>query len=872
MIAGELQLVTMMAETGLRLEGLSVTLKIDVACLNCTSTLFIDTYILNRFRMNQAENEIKICSTPHINLPTVLTSFIGREHETGEIIRLLASSRMLTLTGAAGCGKTRLAMRVAAHTRPQYTDGVYWVELARSSDSTLVPQLVARVLHVAEQSELPIIQGLLNGLRNKHLLLVLDNCEHVLSACAQLVERLLAATSITILATSREPLKITGEMLYPVRPMALPPKNRIEDDISQFDAIRLFVERAHATVPAFELTANNAGAVASICRKLDGIPLAIELASARINVLAVEQIAARLDDRFRFLTAASHVTYSQHDTLRAALDWSHNLLTVPEQTLLRRLSVFPGGCSLPMIETVCVGDSVEYEHVIDLLSSLVSKSLIVADTLQRGEARYLMLETIRQYGQEKLIASGEWSSLRDHHLEYVLRVTEETEPKLKGQYQQLWLDWLESEFANIRAALAWSLESRNIEAGLRIFIALYQFWAIRDYAEEGFAWSERLLSEANESVSLAARANTLSYATNLAGFRGNVAAIERYRDIAILIAEKAGDKDRSALMWALNAQYFAAHVEGDHQTEFALARRIIQLQREAGDYYLLAIALCTGSFTAMSLGKYNEARELLDEGLPLLRELGNPYRIAMALNFSGDLARCEGNYAQAQAAYEDSIAILREINAVRDLASALHNLGHACLRMGDIRRAGELFDQCMAIHRAQENAPGMAECLIGFAALSIVCGLPAAGIRLFSALVTIGGERIATAWAATKLEYKHYLALAHARLTEAEFEAEQAAGRTLTLEQAVAYARDVAQSAIATQNASQPPDALTPREREVSALIAQAKSNDEIADELVVSKRTVEKHVANIRSKLGFTKRTEIVRWAMENNLLLQDR
>lgn len=810
-------------------------------------------------------------SAPHTNFPTILSSFVGRERETGEITRRLASSRLLTLTGAAGCGKTRLALRAAEEISLQYPDGVHWVALARLSDSTLVPQMVAKSLHVAEQSGLPIIEGLLSALRDKHLLLVLDNCEHVLPACSQLVEHLLATTSTTILATSREPLNVMGEMLYPVTPLALPPDNLSVDDIAQFDAIRLFIERARATVPAFELTVDNAGAVASICRKLDGVPLAIELASARVNVLTVEQIATRLDDRFSLLTAASPVTYSQHDTLRAALDWSHNLLNAPEQTLLRRLSVFPGGCSLPMVETVCVGDSVEHERVIDLLSSLVSKSLIVADTLQRGEARYLMLETIRQYGQEKLMASGEWSSLRDRHLEYVLHVTEETEPKLRGQYQQLWLDWLESEFANIRAALAWSLESRNIEVGLRIVIALYQFWTIRDYVEEGFAWSERLLAEANESVSLAIRANTLSYATNLAGFRGNTAAIERYRHNAILIAEKAGDKDKSALIWALNAQYFAAHTEGDHQTEFTLAKRIIQLQREAGDAYLLAIALSTGSFTAMSLGKYSEARELLDEGLPMLRELGNPYRIAMALNFSGDLARCEGNYAQAQAAYEESIALLREINAVRDLASALHNLGHACLRLGDIRRAHAFFNESLAIHQTQGNAPGMTECLIGFAALNIVCDLLAAGVRLFSALVAIGGERIATAWAATKLEYEHYLALARAGLTAAEFEAEQAAGRTFTLEQAVAYAQDVAQSAIAAQKASQQPDALTLREREVAALIAQAKSNDEIADELVLSKRTVEKHIANIRSKLGFSKRTEIVRWAMENDLLPQD-
>jgi non-specific serine/threonine protein kinase len=822
--------------------------------------------------MNRSDSDSKMPGALRTAIPTVLTSFVGRKRDMTEVRRLLASSRLVTLTGAPGCGKTRLALRVATEINRQYADGVHWVELARLADPALVPQAVAKVLQVAGQRGRSTVEALLDALADKQLLLMLDNCEHVLSACVQLVETLLAATEISILATSREPLGVSGEMRYPVSPLALPPANlTAEEDLAQFDAIQLFVERARAILPHFELTADNAAVVASICLHLDGIPLAIELASARVNVLTVEQIAARLDDRFQLLATTSHITDSQpshHHTLRAAIDWSYDLLLAPEQVMLRRLSVFAASCSLATAEAVCAGDGVERENVLELLSSLVNKSLVVAQTLQRSEARYSLLETIRQYAQEKLMTSGEWSATRDRHLQSFLQLTEETAPKLTGQYEQLWLNWLEGEYDNIRAALNWSLESECIEAGLRIANAIYQFWTIRDYVAEGLAWTERLLAQADEEISLVVRANALTYASLLAGFRGNTSAQMRYGQEAGALAEAAGDEDKSALAWALAGQAYAARAAGDYQIEFTLNKRVIQLLRELGDRYRLSVSLSTTSFSAMSLGNYDEARAMLDEGLPLLRETGNPYRIAMALNFSGDLGRCERNYALAQTAYEESISLLRELGAVRDLASALHNLGHTCLHRGDVQRAHALFSESMAAQLAQRNTPGVAECLIGFAAMAAVCNLPAAGARLLAAAVAIGGQRVATAWAATRMEYEHYLARIRASLTETEFQAEQTAGRTLSLEQAVEYARNLPLEAEAAQATRKKSDDLTVREREVAILIAQGKSNGEIAAEWVVSKRTVESHVANILSKLGFTNRAQIVRWAIETGLV----
>ncbi len=807
---------------------------------------------------------------PH-NLPIQLTRFIGRQRERDKITRVLTETRLLTLTGPGGCGKTRLALQIADRVKDGFPDGVWWVELAPLRESGLVPQLIAQTLGVPRVREQPALESLLNFIRSKRMLLVLDNCEHLISECAQLAQQILSQTTeFQILTTSREPLAVAGEALYSVAGLAYPlvEEKTAENpqDLMGYDAVRLFVERARAVLPDFRITAANASEVIQICRRLDGLPLALELASVRSNVLTLQQIVERLTDRFTLLISRQRAESDpRHHTLRATIDWSHDLLSTPEQALLRRLSVFAGGCSLATAEAVCAGGEVEPGQALEWLSSLVNKSLVMAQTLQRGEARYSLLETIRQYAQEKLSASDERSATHDRHLQFFLRLAEETVTKLSGEYQQLWLNWLEGEHDNIRAALAWSLESQNVEAGLRIANAIYQFWTIRDYVEEGLSWVERLLAHVDEGISPLARANALANAVFLAGFRGKPDAQIRYGQEAALLAESIGDEDKAALRWALDGHGYAARSAGDHQAEFSAYQRMVQLSRESGDSHQLGMDLSFTSFSAMSLGKYEEARALLDESLSLLRETRNPYRIAMALNYSGDLARLEQNYTHAQTAYEESISLLREIGAERALASALHNLGYACLHLGEVERAHALFSESLAAQQAHHNTPGVAECLMGFAALAAVCGLPAPGARLLTAALTIGGEGVATAWEATRMEYEHTLALIRDRLTEAEFEAEQAAGRDFSLEQAVEYAQNLPRKSASPPAGRAKPDDLTLREREVATLIALGKSNGEIADELVLSKRTVESHIANILSKLGVTNRAQIVRWALES-------
>jgi len=816
--------------------------------------------------MSRTKSESKKENIASPSIPTVLTSFVGRKREITEIVRLLASSRLLTLTGAAGCGKTRLALRVAAEIGVQYEDGAHWVEVARLINDQLVPKAVARVLNVGGKPGRPLVNELLDTLQDKKLLLVLDNCEHLLSACTQLVETLMQVPGVRILVTSREPLRATGERLYPVRPMALPPASLPAADLDQFDSIQLFIERAHAILPDFALTPDNAGIVARICHHLDGIPLAIELASARVNMLSVEQIAARLDDRFNLLAAASHITHSHHRTLRAAIDWSYDILTVPEQMLLLRISVFAGGCSLASAEAVCVGDGIEREQILELLSSLVNKSLVLAQTLQLGEARYSLLETIREYAQEHLVGSDDWSATCDRHLQCFLKLAEETAPKLIERYQQIWLDWLEVEHANFRAALAWSLESGRIEAGLRIAIALYEFWQKRGYIPESLDWFERLLLQADEKVSLLIHANAFASAAHMAMLLGNTSATIEYGRKAGALGQAIGKEEQSILGLALVGLASSVRAAGEYQTSFDMGERAIQLLRESGDLYRLGRVLIMQAGTAMPLGRYDTVHTLLDEGLKLAREAGDTYRIALILSFLGDLARCEQDFTGAKPNYENSIALFRELDAKRDVASVLQNLGHACLHLGEVERAHVLFMESLVLQHEQQNSPGMAECLIGFAAMAIVHGLPAAGARLLSAAIALGGEHPANVWTATRMEYEEYLALARAKLTETEFQAEQAAGHALSLEQAIGYAQHLPLKA--ARESWKMPDDLTAREREIAILIAQGKSNGEIADELVLSKRTVEKHIANILSKLGVTGRTQIVRWVIQSGLL----
>jgi predicted ATPase/DNA-binding CsgD family transcriptional regulator len=819
--------------------------------------------------MKRPATEGKPTNPPRTNIPAVLTSFIGRKREIAEILQVLASTRLVSLVGAGGCGKTRLALRVAAELNGQYSDGVYWVELARLTDSSLVPQAVAKVLSVVEQSGTPLIDALLESLAEKQILLVLDNCEHVLGACAQLVEALAGCPNVSVLATSREPLGVIGETLYPVVPLALPAAQMSADEIRRVDAVQLFVERAKSILPNFGLTPDNAEIVACICRDLDGIPLAIELASARVSVLSVKQIQERLDRRFDLLVSTTRAD-ERHRTLRAAIDWSYDLLSSAERLLLQRLTLFAAGFSLSTAESACAWGEIQPADVLDLLSSLVSKSLVVAETLQSSEARYRLLETIRQYAQEKLRASEEWVSAHDHYLACFLRLTEEVAPKLQEQYQQLWLNWLETEHDNIRAALAWALEQQRIEAGLRIGTALFTFWQTRAYFREGYTWFERLLKQADETVPLAVRVNAVTTSSFLAEMRGDAVTATALGQEAVALCEAAGEEGKPLLPFALGGLISGAKAASNYQTAYTIGERLVGLYRELGDLYSLGVLLIIQGEMAIALGEYNTAQLLLEESLTLARRAGNSLRIAITLNNLGVLARCEGHVAQAHSNYEQSLSLWRELSSVRELPMTLHNLAYVCLHQGDVERAQALFRESLEAQRVQDNREGVLKGLLGFAALASATGLAAESARLYAAAVANSREKSAILWPPEKIEYEHYIGQVHAKLSEADFEAEQAKGRALSIEQAIEYALSLPlRISVASEEEPAASPKLTEREREVTALIAQGLSNSEIADKLVLSKRTVEHHIANILSKLGFTNRAQIVRWAIENGLAM---
>ncbi len=818
--------------------------------------------------MKRPGTESKPPNTPRTNIPTALTSFIGRKREIAEILQLLASTHLISLVGTGGCGKSRIALRVAAELSNQYTGSVYWVELARLIDSTLVPQAVAKVLNVVEQPGNPLMDTLLDLLGDRQMLLVLDNCEHLLGACAQLVEAFAGCPNIKVLATSREPLGVIGETLFPVLPLALPAAHLSVDEIRRVESVQLFVERARSILPSFGLTPDNAEIVSTICRDLDGIPLAIELASARVSVLNVNQIQERLDRRLDLLVSTARAD-ERHRTLRAAIDWSYDLLSASERLLLQRLTLFTAGFTLSTAESACAWGEIQRAEVLDLLSSLVSKSLVIAETLQGNEARYRLLETIRQYTQEKLRASGEWVSAHDRYLDCFLRLAEEIAPKLREQYQQLWFDWLETENDNIRAALAWALEQQRIEAGMRIGTALYSFWQTRAYIREGYAWYERFLHQTDERVPLAVHVNALTWSSVMASFLGDAVTATARGQEAVALCEAAGDEGRPLLAVALIGVASGATAAGDYQTAYTIGERLVELYRELDDPISLGTGIMMQGGMAVLLGKHNMARLLLEESLALARAASDKYRIALTLNYMGDLARSERQVVQAQSTYEESLSILRELGATKELPATLHNLAYACLYQGDIERAHALFYESLEAQRAQANQDGILEGLRGYAALASATGLAAESARLYAAAVANGrGVDSASLWTLEKLEYEHYIGLARARLSGAEFEAEQAKGRALSIEQAIEYALNLPFGLpVPPQKGLDPSQALTEREREIVALIARSLSNGEIADELVLSKRTVEHHVANILSKLGSTNRVQIVRWAMENGL-----
>jgi len=629
------------------------------------------------------------------NLPRQLTSFIGREREIAEVEDRLGKSGLLTLTGSGGCGKTRLSLQVAADLLEQYQDGVWLVELAPLSDPGLVAKEVAFTLGLAEQAGKSLLQTLADYLRPKRLLLVLDNCEHLLPTCAELCNHVLRSCGeLTILASSREAMGIGGEQTYRVPSLTLPdPNHRVTvEQLSQFEAVRLFLERVRSGKPDYSVTNQTAPALAAVCHRLDGIPLAIELAAARVRSLSLDEINTRLDNRFRLLTGGSKAALPRHQTLRALIDWSYDLLGEQERLLLARLSVFAGGWTLEAAEQVASGDGIEGWEILDLLSSLIDKSLTIADT-RETETRYRLLETVKQYALERLTESRELEPMRVRHRDYFLGLAETAAPRLTGSEQKRWFEVLAEEHDNMRLAIAFCLEeSDRAEAGLRLAVALTRFWEVRGHWVEGRKHLSALLGLETEPRPHVARA--LLAAGVLSANLNDLTTARDLLDKSLEMSRQLGDEQCGAR--ALHYLGDMAYMQNDRATARTFFEEALKLGRDAGYQWGVAETL---HYLGIVLGDPG----IHEESLETRRTLGDKLGVAESLGVLGELASAQGNFPRALALLDESLAIRRDMGYRWGTAHSLSNLGWLALNQGQFDKARVLLDEAVTTFRDLGN-------------------------------------------------------------------------------------------------------------------------------------------------------------------------
>ena len=759
------------------------------------------------------------------NLPTHLTSFIGRENEIAEIKQDLKEHRLVTLTGSGGTGKTRLSLQVAADVLDSFPNGVWFIELAPLADPDLIPQTILSEIGIVEQQGKDPLDVLKEYLQDKQTLIVLDNCEHLVSASAQVVNALLrAAPKIKVLASSREALGVRGEVSYPVPSLSLPNPKHLPtiEGLSQYEAVRLFIDRALLVAPHFAVDKDNALHIAQICHRLDGIPLAIELAAARIKMLSVDQISKRLDDRFRLLTGGARTALPRQQTLRALIDWSYDLLSENERLLLRRLSVFAGGWTLEAAEEICSGDGIETYDVLDLLAQLLNKSLaLVMEGPQSRETRYRMLETIRHYAREKHLEADGSEIVRNRHLSYFVKLAEQAELELFRSNQIFWLNKLDDEIDNFRIALEWAF-AINVESGLRIASSLWRFWDVRGYLKEVGDWLHQLLEGyhiadtpharslaiyafsnaqqgnfpetiklAEQSLELAralsddqTEAFSLSFLGRFTLAQGNVKAGILFLEESLMLYKKLGDKIGQADV----TNWLSISNNQNWERQLAYAKESLELNRELGNLSGIAACLILIARTTIWEGDLSSPAPWLKEALSICRQIGNHTNECEALEVYGTLAFWQGDYKQAHAYYQEALMLSEKNgNSFQNLWAHIF-MAYATFRLGDIQKAREMFE--VSIQRTHKA--GLTIALIfaieGLASLHVNQNQSKRAARLFAwadALRDqIGDHRPPIEQASIDKD----LAVIHSQLDDAEFTRLAAEGRTMTVEQVIALA------------------------------------------------------------------------------------
>jgi predicted ATPase/DNA-binding CsgD family transcriptional regulator len=818
------------------------------------------------------------------NLPAEPNSFIGRERDLAELARLLGEVRALTLSGPGGIGKTRLAIRLArevvtgmtwATDVPRDVEEAWLVELADWQGQTA--QQVAITMGIREEPGVPLAQTLAEALRSRRMLLILDTCEHQVSDCATLVQLLLARCPwLRIIATSREPLRVRGETVWRVPPLDLPPDDPTDaTDLAAHEAVRLFAARAAGARPGFTLTSQNTASVARLCRTLDGIPLAIELSAARVRALSVEQIADRLRDRFQLLNSGDRTAPLRQQTLRATVDWSYELLDEAEQTLLRRLATF-SGWNLDMAEQVCSDKAIPADAVLGLLISLIDKSLVVLDGEAAGDARYRLLDTIKQYVAERLDAAGEKDALSLRHRDCILALVEETAGGMFNRGEPPWPVRREvfrrgiAEYGNFRIALETSLAHGHADEGLRLCIGLRNMWVPHGDAREAATWLDRFLVLPSGNVSPRVRGRALACRAEIAFDLQDYDTLLRCATESLELSRAGGDD--FPVPTALRVISQAAARAGRADDAVSYIEEAVAAAEAAGNDWEAGLTMAAKAAIAVRQGKLKSAQRAYEAALEVLAD-NNRWGVAQVEYGMGTLARARGDAGMAVRYYTDAMEIFRELDAWPEIARCQAGIGWIAVTGGDYDLAAGSLAENLRLNQACGQRLGIARGLEAFAALAAAQQQPERAARLAGAACQLRESLGHGSGIGPRIE--EVLEFARARLGASAAAALFAEGREMTAEDAAGFAlgsgREQPASGPAEPawtdparpgGAHRPPNPLTKREHEIVLLISKGLSNKEIADELVISPATAARHVANILAKLGFTSRTQVASWA----------